>query len=222
MEPPFSHAGELAALATACCWTVSALAFQNAGRRVGSLPVNLIRLVMAVVSPRRVHLGHPWHAAADGCLPPHLAVAGAVGPGGFHDRRPLPVSRLRPGRGADLDAADDPGAALHHDLRLPGDGRGSDADGAGRDGADHRRGVFGRLGTTPRRQRPDRAPPAGRDPPRSRRRRRSGARAGPRQVRHGLLQRLRLDPDPGAGRARRVRGRLHRDRPLAESPRRAR
>jgi drug/metabolite transporter (DMT)-like permease len=47
MEPPFSHAGELAALATACCWTVSALAFQNAGRRVGSLPVNLIRLVMA-------------------------------------------------------------------------------------------------------------------------------------------------------------------------------
>jgi len=48
MEPPFSHAGELSALATACCWTVSALAFQTAGRRVGSLPVNLIRLVMAV------------------------------------------------------------------------------------------------------------------------------------------------------------------------------
>jgi drug/metabolite transporter (DMT)-like permease len=47
MEPPFSHAGELAALATACCWTVSAIAFQNAGRRVGSLPVNLIRLAMA-------------------------------------------------------------------------------------------------------------------------------------------------------------------------------
>ena len=35
-------------LATACCWTVSALAFQSAGRRVGSLPVNLIRLLMAV------------------------------------------------------------------------------------------------------------------------------------------------------------------------------
>ena len=48
MEAPISHAGELAALATACCWTVSALAFQTAGRRVGSLPVNLIRLVMAV------------------------------------------------------------------------------------------------------------------------------------------------------------------------------
>lgn len=46
MEPPFSHAGELAALATACCWTISGLAFQTAGRRVGSLPVNLIRLVI--------------------------------------------------------------------------------------------------------------------------------------------------------------------------------
>ena len=39
--------GELAALATACCWTVTALSFESAGRRVGSLPVNLIRLVMA-------------------------------------------------------------------------------------------------------------------------------------------------------------------------------
>jgi len=49
VEAPFSHAGELAALATACCWTVSALAFQTAVRRVGSLPVNLIRLTMAVL-----------------------------------------------------------------------------------------------------------------------------------------------------------------------------
>ena len=48
MEAPFAHAGEVAALATACCWMVSSLAFQTAGRRVGSLPVNLIRLVMAV------------------------------------------------------------------------------------------------------------------------------------------------------------------------------
>ncbi len=49
MEPPFTHAGELAALATACCWTISGLAFQTAGRRVGSLPVNLIRLVMGAI-----------------------------------------------------------------------------------------------------------------------------------------------------------------------------
>ena len=48
MVPPFAHAGEVAALGTACSWAVSALAFQSAGRRVGSLPVNLIRLLIAV------------------------------------------------------------------------------------------------------------------------------------------------------------------------------
>ncbi|HOC42682.1 MAG TPA: DMT family transporter [Thermoanaerobaculales bacterium] len=49
MEAPFPHAGELAALATACCWTTSALAFEAAGRRVGSLALNLIRLVPAAL-----------------------------------------------------------------------------------------------------------------------------------------------------------------------------
>jgi drug/metabolite transporter (DMT)-like permease len=49
VEAPFPHAGELAALATACCWTASALAFEAAGRRVGSLSLNLIRLVPAMV-----------------------------------------------------------------------------------------------------------------------------------------------------------------------------
>lgn len=49
MEAPFPHAGELAALATACCWTASALAFEAAGRRVGSLALNLIRLVPALL-----------------------------------------------------------------------------------------------------------------------------------------------------------------------------
>jgi drug/metabolite transporter (DMT)-like permease len=36
--------GELAALATAFFWTITALAFEAAGRRVGSLSLNLIRL----------------------------------------------------------------------------------------------------------------------------------------------------------------------------------
>lgn len=40
--------GALAAFGTACCWTATSLAFQAAGRRVGSLAVNLIRLVLAV------------------------------------------------------------------------------------------------------------------------------------------------------------------------------
>lgn len=37
------------ALGTAVCWTVSAISFEGASRRVGSLPVNLIRLVVAVL-----------------------------------------------------------------------------------------------------------------------------------------------------------------------------
>jgi drug/metabolite transporter (DMT)-like permease len=41
--------GELAALATAVCWTMTSLSFESAGRRVGSLAVNIIRLALAVV-----------------------------------------------------------------------------------------------------------------------------------------------------------------------------
>ena len=39
-----SHIGELAALATAFFWTITALSFEVAGKRVGSLSLNLIRL----------------------------------------------------------------------------------------------------------------------------------------------------------------------------------
>lgn len=40
--------GQLAALGTAVCWAFSALAFSAAGRRMGVLALNLIRLVMAL------------------------------------------------------------------------------------------------------------------------------------------------------------------------------
>jgi drug/metabolite transporter (DMT)-like permease len=43
------RAGELAALGTACCWVITALAFEAAGKRIGSLSLNLIRLVMSLV-----------------------------------------------------------------------------------------------------------------------------------------------------------------------------
>jgi len=45
----FDHLGELAALATAGCWTITAMVFESAGRRVGSLAVNFIRLFIAVI-----------------------------------------------------------------------------------------------------------------------------------------------------------------------------
>ena len=44
-----SHIGELASLLTAVCWTLSAIFFEKAGRRVGSLPVNILRLFLAIV-----------------------------------------------------------------------------------------------------------------------------------------------------------------------------
>ncbi|HZK85198.1 MAG TPA: DMT family transporter [Desulfosporosinus sp.] len=44
-----SHLGEIAALATALCWTITAVAFESAGKKVGAISVNLIRLVIAFV-----------------------------------------------------------------------------------------------------------------------------------------------------------------------------
>lgn len=44
---PSAHLGELAALTTAVCWAVSSIAFTRAGRRVGALALNLIRLALA-------------------------------------------------------------------------------------------------------------------------------------------------------------------------------
>ena len=41
-----NYTGELAALATAVFWTITALAFEKASNRIGSLSLNVIRLVM--------------------------------------------------------------------------------------------------------------------------------------------------------------------------------
>jgi drug/metabolite transporter (DMT)-like permease len=41
-----THIGEFAALLTAFFWTVSALSFESASNKVGSIPVNIIRLVL--------------------------------------------------------------------------------------------------------------------------------------------------------------------------------
>jgi len=44
---PIPYAGQLAALGTASCWAASTLAFDAACQRIGSLVVNLLRLVIA-------------------------------------------------------------------------------------------------------------------------------------------------------------------------------
>ena len=41
--------GEVSAIGVAVCWTCSALFFEKAGNRIGSLAVNIIRLAMAIV-----------------------------------------------------------------------------------------------------------------------------------------------------------------------------
>ena len=47
MEYITSHLGEFAALAVAVFWTITALAFESASRKIGSLTVNIMRLVLA-------------------------------------------------------------------------------------------------------------------------------------------------------------------------------
>lgn len=44
-----SHIGEIAALGTAFCWTFTGISFEYAGKKVGSLAVNFIRLVLGFV-----------------------------------------------------------------------------------------------------------------------------------------------------------------------------
>lgn len=43
------HTGEFAALAVAIFWTITALAFESASRKIGSLYVNILRLVLAFI-----------------------------------------------------------------------------------------------------------------------------------------------------------------------------
>jgi len=74
--------GELAALATAVCWTMTALSFESAGRRVGSLAVNIIRLVLAVLllsAFGAIVRGRPLPTDAGGHAWLWLAVSGWVG-----------------------------------------------------------------------------------------------------------------------------------------------
>jgi drug/metabolite transporter (DMT)-like permease len=44
-----SHPGEFAAILVAMFWTITALSFESASNRVGSLPVNIIRLVIGFI-----------------------------------------------------------------------------------------------------------------------------------------------------------------------------
>jgi len=55
MHVPFP--GELAALGAAVCWSLTPFVFESAGKRVGSLAVNLLRLVIGVALLGAIGLG---------------------------------------------------------------------------------------------------------------------------------------------------------------------
>lgn len=46
--PVSEHIGEIAALGTAVCWAASSLLFTRVGRRVGTLPLNVLRMAIAL------------------------------------------------------------------------------------------------------------------------------------------------------------------------------
>ena len=77
-----SYFGEIAALLTAAFWTVTSLSYESAGKKVGSVAVNLIRLVMAfliygVVNYFRRGMILPMDAGTDRWM--WLILSGIVG-----------------------------------------------------------------------------------------------------------------------------------------------
>jgi drug/metabolite transporter (DMT)-like permease len=77
-----SYTGEIAGLATALCWTATAMSFQFASRRIGSVSVNLIRLVFAFVFYllySKFFLGHwlPLDAPFKAWI--YLSISGLIG-----------------------------------------------------------------------------------------------------------------------------------------------
>jgi drug/metabolite transporter (DMT)-like permease len=74
--------GETAALGTAVCWSFCSLAFAFAGRRIGAMAVNQLRLPMAVILLSATHIllfGHLWPHAATGRQTFWLVLSGVVG-----------------------------------------------------------------------------------------------------------------------------------------------
>lgn len=74
--------GGALALGTACCWCISALAFEGAGRRAGSVPINLLRLFVAfalLTIAASVSRGHPLPVDASDHQWKWLLLSGFIG-----------------------------------------------------------------------------------------------------------------------------------------------
>ena len=75
------YLGEIAALLTAVCWTVTAMAFESAGKRVGALSLNLIRLLIGLLflSVFNLFYNHAFFPQATGYQWFWLVASGLVG-----------------------------------------------------------------------------------------------------------------------------------------------
>lgn len=101
--PSASFAGEVAALGTAVCWAIGSNLFASAGRRVGSVILNRLRITFAVVLLALTLFlmrGSPWPVWATPLQVALLATSGLVGFvfGDTWGFRALVI--LGPGRGA--------------------------------------------------------------------------------------------------------------------------
>src|SRR5262249_38892966 len=76
------YAGEFAALGTACCWASGTNLFAAAGRRMGSVVLNRLRITVAamfLVLAMLAIKGAPWPTWATGPQIALLALSGLVG-----------------------------------------------------------------------------------------------------------------------------------------------
>jgi drug/metabolite transporter (DMT)-like permease len=74
--------GEIAAVATSFCWSLTSIQFTLAGRRVGSVVVNRVRLVLAVLFLSLAHLllqGELWPTQAESFRWGWLGLSGTLG-----------------------------------------------------------------------------------------------------------------------------------------------
>ncbi len=104
--------GELAALATAVLWTLSALAWTAAGKHVGALGRGFSAAAVGRGNAHGLRLLSPRIGLAVGCRPPRLAGAGHLGLPGVLRLGPLPVQGV-PGHRAAAVAAGDLAHAAH-------------------------------------------------------------------------------------------------------------
>ena len=76
--------GELAGLGTALAWSLSAIAWTSAGRRVGAVPVAAVRLLLATAALAAFHAlqcGTPWPTGYRADAQGLLMASGAIGAG---------------------------------------------------------------------------------------------------------------------------------------------